>query len=279
MATNISELRKAGKMTARAAGGDTVKDFFEANQSAMMAVLPKHVNPDRMVRIALTALRSTPKLMECELRSLMAAVMVASQLGLEPNTPLGHAYLVPFEKKKKEGNTWVLDRVDVQLIPGYRGLIDLARRSGQIISIAAHAVYQNDVFEFEYGLNETLIHKPELTNRGALIAVYAVAKLKDGGHQFEVLSKESIDEVRKQSKAGNYGPWVTHYDEMARKTAIRRLFKYLPVSSEFATALVLDAQASEGGAQDTESALEGNYVVIDNDAPETQEESQREKTE
>lgn len=258
----IEELRKTGKMTARQAGGDTVKGFFESNQQAMAAVLPRHVNADRLLRIAMSALRTTPKLMECELRSLMAAVMVSAQLGLEPNTPLGHAYLIPYEKYKKDGNQWVTERIDVQLIPGYRGLIDLARRSGQIVSIAAHVVHENDAFDYEYGLNETLRHKPALTDKGEMIAVYAVAKLKDGGHQFEVLSKADVDAVREQSKSKKKGPWVTHYDEMARKTAIRRLFKYLPVSSEFATAIALDAKASEGESQNLEAALEGDYSIL-----------------
>lgn len=267
MAANISELRKAGKMTAKAAGGTTVAAFFKNNQAAMAAVLPAHVNPERMLRLAMTAIRTTPKLMECELNTLMGALMVSAQLGLEPNTPLGHAYLIPF-KNNKAG------RMDVQFIPGYKGLIDLSRRSGQVVSIAAHAVYSNDEFYFEYGLDEVLRHKPVLGNRGEVIAFYAVAKLKDGGHAFEVMGVDDVNKIRDQSmgyqaakRYKNDHAWISSYDEMGRKTAIRRLFKYLPVSVELATAAALDGAAAAGMDQGLEDALQGDYTVLDDSAP------------
>src|SRR5690606_35183329 len=119
-------------------------------------------------------------------------------------------------------------KVECTFIPGYRGFLDLARRSGQIVSLVARAVHENDFFEYEFGLTENITHKPCMTDRGALIAVYAIAILKDGGHQFEVMSKSEVDEIRKQSKSQNNGPWVTHYEEMAKKTVLRRLFKWLP---------------------------------------------------
>jgi recombination protein RecT len=248
-------LQQKSKLPANQAGGSTVKDFFEANKNSMAAVLPKHVSAERMIRIALTALRNTPDLMQCTTESLMGAVMQCAQLGLEPNTLLGHSYLIPFKNKKEQ-------RTDVQVIIGYRGLIDLARRSGQIESLSAHAVFENDSFKFAYGLHDSLIHEPSMDNRGDIVAFYAVAKLKDGGHVFEVMSRNTINGVMAKTQSrGAYGPWKDHFEEMGRKTVIRRLFKYLPVSIEIATATAMDEVAEVGGNQHMESVLEGDYSI------------------
>lgn len=256
-ATSLTELRQRARMPAKQAGGSTVRDFFEANRGAMAAVLPKHVNPDRMLRIALTAVRNVPQLMECTTESLMGAVMQCALLGLEPNTPLGHAYMVPFRNKKK-GIT------EVQVIPGFKGLIDLARRSGQIESLSAQAVFEKDEFDFRYGLKEDLKHVPYRgADRGELIAVYAVAHLKDGGHQFEVMWREQIDAVMRMSQSrGEYGPWKEHYEEMARKTAVRRLAKYLPLSIEFATAATMTEITDYGASQQLDQVLTGEWTAL-----------------
>ena len=265
---NLAELKKKAKLPARQAGGSTVKEFFEANKTAMAAVLPKHVSSERMLRLALTAVRSVPQLMECTTESLMGAVMQCAQLGLEPNTPLGHAYMIPFRNRKA-------NRTDVQVIVGYKGLIDLARRSGQIISLAAHAVYERDEFDFAYGLDERLYHVPARGERGEIIAFYAVAKLRDGGHQFEVLWREDVDSIMRSTQSrGEYGPWHDHYEEMGRKTAIRRLAKYLPLSIEFATAAAIDGLAEAGKDQHLDQVLTGEWTVVsepgeDDDGPQT----------
>jgi recombination protein RecT len=224
----------------------------------MALALPKHMNPDRLARIALTEVRKVPALGKCDQASFLGAIMQCAQLGLEPGGALGHAYLLPFENRKK-GIT------EVQFIVGYRGMLDLARRSGQIQSIEARAVYSGDQFHVSLGLNPDLQHVPdwESPDRGPaqLRFVYAVAKLKDGGTQFEVMSRADIERVRAQSKAGQSGPWVTHFEEMAKKTVIRRLFKYLPVSIELAQAVSLDEQAESGLQQD-------NPLTIDADTGE-----------
>lgn len=260
MAANIAELRKQSHLPARQMGGGNVAAFFEANRSSIAAVLPKHMTPDRLMKVALHAIRTTPALQDCTTKSLFGAVVQASQLGLEPNTILGHAYLVPF-KNKKTGTT------DVQLIAGYKGLIDLARRSGQIESIAAHAVYENDEFEFCYGLDDTLTHRPYMRgDRGKIIAFYAVAKLKGGCHAFEVMSRAEVDAVMRATQSrGAWGPWKDHYQEMGRKTVIRRLAKYLPLSIEFATLAALDGKAEGGEAQDMADVLDGSFAVINED--------------
>jgi len=225
-------------------------------KAQMALALPKHMTSDRLARIALTEIRKVPTLAKCDQTSFLGAIMQCAQLGLEPGGALGHAYLLPFENRKK-GIT------EVQFIVGYRGMIDLARRSGQIVSLTARTVHENDEFSYQYGLNEDMRHVPATGDRGALLYVYAVAKLKDGGVQFEVMSRSDIDKVRAQSKAGNYGPWQTHYDEMAKKTVIRRLFKYLPVSIELATAVTMDEKADAGVDQDNGSILTGEYSTVD----------------
>ncbi len=257
--SNLAELRQKAKLPAKQAGGAVVAKFFESNKAAMMAVLPKHVSAERMTRIALTALRNTPQLMQCTTESLMGAVMQCAQLGLEPNTVLGHAYLIPFQNRKA-------GRTDVQVIIGYKGLLTLARNSGQILSISAHAVRENDEFEFAYGIEDTLTHRPAMKDRGNIVAFYAVAKLKDGGHVFEVMSRDAVDSIMLQTQSkGKYGPWKDHYEEMGRKTLIRRLFKYLPVSIELATATAMDELAEKGKSQHLEDALSGEYTIVAED--------------
>ena len=254
------------KMTGAEAGMGNVKSFMESQRANLAAVLPKHVDADRMLKLALGSLRTTPKLLNCNVESLMGAVVTCSTLGLEPNTPLGHAYLIPFENRQK-GTT------DVQIVFGYKGLIDLARRSGQIISIAAHEVCQNDEFHFSYGLDEKLIHDPALTGRGEPIAFYAVAKLAGGGYAFEVMGRDQIEEIRDASQNYKFARekgktvWGQHFVEMGRKTVLRRLFKYLPVSIELATAANIDSNTEAGKAGNYEEALKGEYSVMPDDAP------------
>lgn len=209
-----------------------VSHYLKEMMPSIEAILPKHVTADRMSRIALNVIRTNPKLLECSIDSLMGGVMEAAKLGLEPGL-MGQCYLIPFEKKKKQGNVWVTERVEAQFIIGYKGLIDLVRRSGQVSSLEARTVHENDHFEFEYGIDDKLIHRPPLGNRGEAIAYYAVAKLKDGGSSFLVMSKEELIQYKdKYSKAKNYGPWIDDFDAMARKTCLRQLIKYLPISVE-----------------------------------------------
>lgn len=276
-AVNIQDLKAISKKTGSDAGMGGVKKFFESQKATLSAVLPKHVDADRMLKIALGALRTTPRLMNATVESLMGAVVQCSQLGLEPNTPLGHAYLIPFDNRKK-GVT------EVQIIFGYKGLIDLARRSGQIISISAHEVCARDTFEFEYGLDEKLVHKPALNDRGDVIAFYAVAKLMGGGHAFEVMSREQIEEIRddaqnyKLARDKSSTVWGQHFVEMGRKTVLRRLFKYLPVSIELATASALDGKA-DAGEQALDNVLTGEFAVLDDSAPMDQDQEQQQTPE
>lgn len=206
--------------------------------------LPKHVNPDRMSRIALTALRTTPKLAQCTPESFLGCIVQAAQLGLEVNTPLGHAYLLPFEDRRN-------NRILCQLIIGYQGMIDLTRRSGMVKAVYAFPVYKGDDFSWELGLNPTIHHKPHTGERkdADLTHVYAVAKLDGGEPVFTVLTRSEVEKYRARSRASNNGPWKTDYEAMALKTAIRRLFRWLPKSAEMARAAAIDEAPEMGRPQ------------------------------
>lgn len=229
----------ASKAGAPATKGTTLNDLFNDMKPAIAQAIPKHMTPERLLRIATTSIRQNPKLKVCTPQSLLGAVMQCAQLGLEPSI-LGHAYLVPYRNKKKDGErVWHEDECQFQI--GYKGLIELARRTGQISSIMAHGVHEKDEFEYEYGINDKLRHVPADGDRGAILKYYAVAKFKDGGYAFIVMSKRDIEIHRdKFSKTSKYGPWVDHFDEMAKKTVLKALMKYMPISVEFQRAVDQD---------------------------------------
>lgn len=276
--TNLAAL-KAGESKAALAEmkpKDQVAYLLKSKQAEIAKMLPKHLNVERLLKVAQIAATTTPALAKCDVASLVGAIGQCAQMGLEPNTVLGHAYLVPFNTKRKDANgneRWVNS---VQVIIGYKGLIDLARRSGQIVSIAAHEVCEKDHFELIYGLDEKLEHRPALGERGEVIGFYAVAKLKDGGHCFEFMSTYQVEQIRegsqgyqqavKYKKEANH-PWTAHFVEMGRKTVIRRLAKYLPLSVEFQTAATLDTMAGEGRDQHLDNTIDGEFNILPDDAP------------
>jgi len=216
----------------------TILDVMMERKAAFEMALPKHLDADRLIRLAVTEFRKNPMLKECTPESLLGAVMQAAQVGLEPDA-LGSAYLVPYYNKNKNVK-------EVQLQIGYKGLIELVRRSGQVTSIVANEVYENDEFDFEYGINEKLYHKPTMdADRGKLKCFYAYARFKDGGHAFTVMSVEQINQIRdkfsKSQKNGkHFGPWADHYESMAKKTVIKQLVKYMPISVEIQNQITRD---------------------------------------
>lgn len=218
---------------------NTIGAMLESRKQMIAQVLPRHIKADRLIKVALMAMNRQPELLNCTPSSLFQALMMSGQLGLEPDGILGSAYLVPFGTQ-------------CTLIPGYRGLIDLARRSGLIKSIEAHLVRLGDKFECAFGLDPHLVHTPvfpgdeNYLKNEHIIGAYAVAKLTDGGEQFEVMSRAEIDAIRHRSKASKSGPWVSDFGEMAKKTVIRRIMKYLPLSVEMVSALELDNRADTG---------------------------------
>ena len=201
--------------------------------------------------MVLSAISVNPKLGSCTPASFLGAMMNAAQLGLEPNTPLGQAYILPYMNK---------GTLEAQFQIGYKGLIDLAYRSGEVELIQAHIVYENDDFECEYGINAKLSHKPAAKDRGEPIKVYALFKTKSGGYGFEVMS---MDDVRahtaKYSKAYNssFSPWKTNFEEMAKKTVLKQVLKYAPLKSDFVKAVVQDETIKASISEDM-------YEVQDN---------------
>ena len=196
--------------------------------------VPKHLSADRMARIAATEVRKTPALLNTTPASFLGAVMQSAQLGLEPGSALGQAYLVPY------GN-------QCQLILGYRGMIDLARRSGQVLSLSAFAVHEGDDFNYQLGLHPDIHHVPSCEAdrvKKPITFVYAVANLRGGGYQFEVMSRAEVEAVKAKAKSKNI--WNTYFEQMALKTVIRRLFKYLPVSIEALQVANVDAKRESG---------------------------------
>lgn len=235
----------------------TIEDYLKQMAPAMQEALPRHLDVDRLTRLTMTTIRTTPELKNADIGSLLGGVMQAAQLGLEPGL-LGQCYLLPFKNNKK-GIT------EVQFIIGYKGMIDLARRSGHIQSIYAHAVYENDEFEYELGLNPTLKHKPTMqAEKGAILGAYAVAHFKDGGYQMEFMPKAEIDKRRNSSPGGRskYSPWNNHYDEMAKKTVIRHMWKYLPISVE----VQRQVEHDEGAAKSIKDITPNDDIFLD--APE-----------
>ncbi|WP_419832612.1 recombination protein RecT [Endozoicomonas atrinae] len=243
----------------------TIKDLLRQNKNTIAQSLENTpLTPERLLNVCMTEIRKTPKLRECSQASLLGAVIQSAQLGLEPGSALGHCYLIPFYNKKVGG-------LECQFMLGYRGMLALARRSGAIVNIDARVVFAADEFDLLYGTETRVIHKPRLNgDRGGVLGVYAVAQLQGGGSQVEYMTVEEIMKVRDSSKAKNDGPWQTHFEEMAKKTVVRRLFKYLPVSIEALTAVGLDERADAGLSQHNEALLRNDDggVVVDMDTGE-----------
>ena len=208
-------------------GAKTLQTLIKSMEGQIARALPSVLTPERFSRMVLTAISKDKNLAMCTPNSFLGAIMQAAQLGLEPNTPLGQAYLIPF---KNHG------RQEVQFQIGYKGLIDLAYRSGEITDIQAHEVHENDLFEYELGLEPKLKHIPALKDRGAVTQYYAVFHTKAGGYGLQVMSVEDIQKhAAKYSQAygSSYSPWKTNFDSMAKKTVLKQALKYAPISTEF----------------------------------------------
>lgn len=225
---------KEAKAARPADPASTMKAYITRMKGEIAKALPSVMTPERFTRIVTSAISTTPQLAQTTPQSFLGAMMTAAQLGLEPNTPLGQAYLLPY---KNHG------RLECQFQLGYKGLIDLAYRSGQVTIIQAHEVRENDEFSYSFGLEPTLHHVPARGDRGNVICYYAMFRTKDGGFGFEVMSREDVEaHARQYSKSyGNgYSPWSTNFDEMAKKTVLKKCLKYAPLKSDFVRAVASD---------------------------------------
>ena len=245
-------------------GNKTMQQYIKTMEGEIAKALPAVITPERFTRMVLSAISVNPKLAECTPKSFLGAMMTAAQLGVEPNTALGQAYLIPFR------NHGVME---CQFQLGYKGLIDLAYRSGDVSIIQAHVVYENDEFTYELGLDPSLKHKPASTNRGNAIAYYAMFKTKDGGYGFEVMSIDDVrDHAKRYSKSYGNGPWQSNFDEMAKKTVLKRVLKYAPLKSDFVRGVAQDETIKNTISADMyaepDETVYAEFVEVDNETGE-----------
>lgn len=223
-------------------------------QQQIAGILPKHVTPEKLNNLLLVQFRKEPKLFtDCTRESLLGAVLESCQLGLEVGT-LGHCWMVPFRNNKR-------NITEATLLVGYRGMLDLAWRSNKIKAVAAKCVYEGDEIDIMFGLNPQLDHVPwwqreQPTERGKFLLVYAIIETDLGGKMWEVMSADDVEAIRKRSRSGGKGPWTTDYEEMAKKTVLRRLLKLAPSSTELQRAVTLDEQGELGIPQGLGDAID-----------------------
>jgi len=218
-----------------------LKNLLEQRKGAIAAVLPTHMTPERLIKISLVAASRNPALLACSPESIFSSLMDASQLGLEPFTGLNLSYIIPY----KNGRTGVSE---AKFIPSYRGMLELARRSGQIKSIDSDIIYEHDKWEIEKGLSSKLVHIPNFTikDRGKPLLVYSIAKFKDDGYQFTIMTIDQVEKIRSKSKSANSGPWVDFWEEMAKKSCLKSLLKLCPMGIELAKAVAKDNAVESG---------------------------------
>jgi recombination protein RecT len=219
-------------------------------------VLPRTMAPqvDRMVQVALGAISRNPTLLACEPYSVLRSLLVAAQLGLDPSGVLGQGWLVPYRNTRT-------GKYEAQFIIGYRGLRELARRSGDVLNVEARVVNERDEFSFDLGYDPQgsrphLRHVPAMDGEaGQVKAAYCIVWLRGAPHPYiEIMSRAQIDKVRAASRAATSGPWVDWYEEMARKTVLRKALNYAPLSHEAARAIAA-ADVMESGEADVAEVL------------------------
>lgn len=260
--TNTTAMtEKASASVAKKQKPDGVIEYLNRQnfQEKLALALPKSagIDVDRFVRSAISDFRLNPALQECSVPSVLGFYMQAAMLGLEPSSMLGQCYPVPFYNK----NT---DTKECQFIAGYRGLLSIARRSGEIAKVEPHVVYEKDQFEITYGLHSDLVHVPFLgENPGNILGAYCVITFQNGMQQYEFMPKHKIDQHRKRSKGSNYGPWSTDYEEMAKKTVFRSMFKWLPISVEMGAAMRADESVVRFSPTSTPAENPEDYIEVD----------------
>lgn len=236
---------------AQAEGGDarsalTIFEQISRQQDAVAMALPAGMDAERFVRMVLTEVRRTPKLGQCDPATLLGAMMLSAQTGLEPGGPLGQAFLIPRWSSKRKV-------LECQFQIGYKGFVQLAARSG--VTVTARTVREGDQFDWRYGTDEYVHHRPVLDSEGKSIAWYAIGQFADGRKPVFVVIDRNVTEAAKNAgAAGDRGPWATHYDQMGEKTAANRLQRWLPLSTDVAMAMAADGAVVSGPSVTVEAA-------------------------
>ncbi len=246
MAAQNQQLQKP----ATTAALTNLSQLLERYKANIAVALPKHLTPDRMIRVALSAVSQSPKLLQCNPYTICGAIVQASILGLEPNSALGDCYLVPFWNSKGNQGKGGLE---AQLVIGYQGKIKLVANTGLLKIVKANVVRQNDVFEFDDGLSPHILHRyHHIPDRGPVIGFWAGAELSNGARSISFMTVREAQEHRdkfalaKDKDKKIFGPWIDHFEAMALKTCIHKACKYLPKSVQAQTAWNLDEQHEAG---------------------------------
>lgn len=223
--TAMAPAQQSAPVQAAPRARQTLKTYLEAATSSFAKLLPAHVSPEKLIKVALNCVSRTPALAQCDMVSVAQCVATCAELGLMPGGALGGAYLVPY-------------KTTCTLVIGYRGFVELMRRSGELEAIDARVVHERDEFRWREGLVRELVHVPCLeVDPGPMKLVYTILRFRGGATQVEVMSRAQVDAIRARSRSSGNGPWVSDYEEMAKKTVVRRAAKLAPMSSELARAI------------------------------------------
>lgn len=264
MMSNDMIQKATAQPAAKADAKTSMQAYIKQMQGEIKKALPAVMTPERFTRIVLSALSTNPKLGQTTPQSFLAAMMTAAQLDMEPNTPLGQAYLIPFYNNKTHCS-------ECQFQLGYKGLIDLAYRSGEVSIIQAQVVYEHDSFNYSFGLEPVLKHIPAASDRGEPTYVYAMFRTKEGGFGFDVMSMDTVRTFAQQySKSFSSGPWQTNFEEMAKKTVLKKVLKYAPLKSDFQRGLALDGTIKADVGEDM-YAVPGTVLEVDSETGEVTE--------
>lgn len=264
MMSNDMIQKATAQPAAKSDAKTSMQAYIKQMQGEIKKALPAVTTPERFTRIVLSALSTNPKLGQTTPQSFLAAMMTAAQLGMEPNTPLGQAYLIPFYNNKTHCS-------ECQFQLGYKGLIDLAYRSGEVSIIQAQVVYEHDSFNYSFGLEPVLKHIPAASDRGESTYVYAMFRTKEGGFGFDVMSMDAVRTFAQQySKSFSSGPWQTNFEEMAKKTVLKKVLKYAPLKSDFQRGLALDGTIKTDVGEDM-YAVPGTVLEVDSETGEVTE--------
>ena len=262
MKRNISEITPYhNAKTFENQNAEQITNVLSAYVSNLSALLGSDKRASRVIQVLGTVIKRNPELMKCSISSLIGGMLQFAMLDLDPNPALGMAYLVPF--RSKNGTT------DAQFQLGYRGMVALAQRSGEIVDIYANVVYQDDTFNVEYGLNRTLQHIPDFNSElldNKITFSYAVAKTKTGGIYFTILTRKEIENLRQRSpmqRNGLNGAWRTDYAGMAKAKALKQLAKLLPMTTDYEYSVFTDGMVFKSSNYETKDieSYDPEYVV------------------